>query len=217
VVNRGREAIPERGGEYLKMNNFLPKDYELPESERRYTELEEGGNTLRILSPAIVGYEWWVDTDGGGRTPIRVRTAEEVPSEVRNATESQDKAKHFWSFTVYNYATQSIQVLEVKQQTIMRALDSLVKNPKWGSPLEYDVTIEKVKTGSRDFDVEYHVIPEPPSPLDEGIAELAKQVPVRLEALYDGQDPFGEREAQEEEQVKTNTHHRSRQRARAYS
>lgn len=29
-----------------------------------------------------------------------------------------------------------------------------------------------------------------PTPLDAGIAELAKIVPVRLEALYDGGDPF---------------------------
>ena len=38
--------------------------------------------------------------------------------------------------------------------------------------------------------MEYHVIPEPPTSLDAGIAELAKHVPVRLEALYDGGDPF---------------------------
>jgi hypothetical protein len=50
--------------------------------------------------------------------------------------------------------------------------------------------IEKVKTGSRDRDVKYNVIPEPPTKLDAGIAELAKHVPVRLEALYAGEDPF---------------------------
>jgi hypothetical protein len=201
------------------MTDFLPKDYELPESERRYAELEEGQNTFRILSPAIVGYEWWVDTEENGRKPIRVRTAEEVPTEVRNATETQDRPKHFWAFAVFNYASQSIQVLEIKQQTIMRALDALVKNPKWGSPLGYDLTIEKVKTGSRDWDVEYHVIPEPPSKLDEGVVELAKQVPVRLEALYDGNDPFGDAEAEDTRaQVKNNHRERRAHRgARAYS
>jgi hypothetical protein len=109
---------------------------------------------------------------------------------VRNAAHSRDKAKHFWAFVVYNYHTQTIQVLELKQQTILRAIEAFVKNPKWGNPQGYDLTIEKVKTGSRDWDVEYNVIPEPPSPLDEGIAELAKSVPVRLDALYEGQDPF---------------------------
>jgi hypothetical protein len=201
------------------MTDFLPESYELPKSEQRFAEFEEGTNTFRILSPAIVGYEWWVDTNEGKRMPIRVRTAEEVPTEVRNATGSQNKPKHFWAFTVYNYKTQTVQVLEVKQQTIMRALEALVRNPKWGAPQGYDLTIERVKTGSRDWDVEYNVIPEPPSKLDEGIVELARQVPVRLEALYEGGDPFAE-PAEDEAQAKRPTHNGHRatsRRARAYS
>jgi hypothetical protein len=188
------------------MNDFLPKGYETPQSDQRYMELAEGTNTFRILSPAIVGYEWWEDAGNGDRVPRRVRTAEDVPTDVRNATQSRDKAKHFWAFVVYNYHTQTIQVLELKQQTIMRAIEALAKAPNWGNPRGFDLTIEKVKTGAREWDVEYHVIPEPPSPLDEGIAELARQVPVRLEALYEGEDPYtvpeeekrGERNGQRE-------------------
>jgi hypothetical protein len=172
------------------MNDFLPKDYETPEIPSHFMELEEGVNTFRVLSSAIVGYKWWVDAGEGGRKPVRVRTADEVPEEVKNAAEKRAQAKHFWAFPVYNYHTKSIQVLEIKQQTIMRAIEAFVKNPKWGNPQRYDLVIEKVKTGSRDWDVEYSVIPEPPSPIDEGIAELANMVPVRLEALYDGGDPF---------------------------
>jgi hypothetical protein len=174
------------------MNDFLPQGYETPETPSHYMELEEGQNSFRILSHAIIGYEWWVDAAENGRKPIRVRTADEVPEEVKHATENRARAKHFWAFPVYNYHTQSIQVLEIKQQTIMRALEAFVKNPKWGNPQRYDLMIEKVKTGHRDWEVEYHVIPEPPSPIAPGIAELATQVPVRLEALYDGADPFAE-------------------------
>jgi hypothetical protein len=174
------------------MNDFLPQGYETPETPSHYMELEEGQNSFRILSHAIIGYEWWVDAAENGRKPIRVRTADEVPEEVKHATENRARAKHFWAFPVYNYHTKSIQVLEIKQHTIMRALEAFVKNPKWGNPQRYDLMIEKVKTGHRDWDVEYHVIPEPPSPIDPGIAELATQVPVRLEALYDGADPFAE-------------------------
>jgi hypothetical protein len=172
------------------MTEFLPKGYETPESERNYMEFQEGTNTFRILSPAIVGYEWFEDTGDGGRVPRRVRSEEEVPATVRNAAHDRDRAKHFWALTVYNYATKSIQVLKLKQKTIQRAIEAYTKNPTWGNPLDYDLVVEKVKTGNRERDVEYHVIPEPPSPLDEGIAELANMVPVRLEALYDGEDPF---------------------------
>jgi hypothetical protein len=186
------------------MNNFLPESYAVPETQQRYMEFAEGANTFRILSPAIVGYEWWEDTGNGDRVPRRVRTAEEVPTEVRNATDSRDKAKHFWAFPVYNYEAQVIQVLEVKQQTIMRAIEALCNSRKWGNPQGFDLTVEKVKTGSRDMDVEYHVIPEPPSELDAGIVELAKQVTVRLEALYEGQDPFATEPAEDQAEGKGN-------------
>jgi hypothetical protein len=201
------------------MNDFLPKGYETPEIPSNYMELEEGQNYFRVLSSAIVGYEWWVDTGENGRKPMRVRTADEVPEEVKNAVEKRAQAKHFWAFPVYNYQTKSIQVLELKQQTIMKAIEAFVKNPKWGNPKLYDLVIEKVKTGSKDWDVEYHVIPEPPTPLDAGIAELATHAPVRLEAMYDGGDPFAD-PAGADEKAQAHNNHREKtasRRARAYS
>ena len=181
--------------------------------------LEDGENSFRILSSAIVGYEWWVENGEEGRRPQRVRTANEVPEAVRNASDNRQKARHFWAFTVYNYKTKTMQVLELKQQTVMRAIEAFVKNPKWGNPKNYDLIIERVKTGSRDWDVEYNVIPEPPSKLDEGIVELAKSIPVRLDALYSGEDPFAEPE-EEETHAKRQTTNREKtasRRVRAYS
>jgi hypothetical protein len=202
------------------MNDFLPKGYETPESEKNYMEFLEGTNTFRVLSPAIVGYEWFEDAGTGDRVPRRVRTEEEVPVAVRNAADDQDRAKHFWAFVVYNYATQSIQVLKLKQKTIMRPIESYMKNPKWGNPMGYDLTVEKVKTGPRKRDVVYHVIPEPPTLLDEGIAELAKHIPVRLQALYDGEDPFAVTDREAEDTAERENGHRHlpfSRKARAYS
>ena len=201
------------------MNDFLPTGYETPESERRFMEFAEGTNTFRILSPAIVGFTWWEDTGDGGRVPRRVRTEAEVPAVVRNAADSRDQAKHFWAFTVYNYDTKSIQVLELKQKSIMRAIEAYKNNPKWGNPQGYDLMIEKVKTGPRDRDVEYTVVPEPPAKVDAGIAELAKHVPVRLDALYKGEDPFAVTD-EEEDVVHGENGHRGRpasRRVRVYS
>jgi hypothetical protein len=196
------------------MNDFLPKGYETPESESRFMEFAEGTNTFRILSPAIVGYKWWEDTGNGDRVPRRVRTEEDVPEGVRNAPDERDAAKHFWAFLVYNYDTQSIQVLELKQKSIMRAIEAYTKNPKWGNPQGYDLLIEKVKTGSRDRDVKYNVIPEPPTKLDAGIAELASNVPVNLEALYEGKDPFAVTESGEADDERNGSAHRRQQGAR---
>jgi len=52
--------------------------------------------------------------------------------------------------------------------------------------------VDKTRTGAQARDVEYSVIPEPPTKLDAGIAELVKQVPVNFAALYEGGDPFAE-------------------------
>jgi hypothetical protein len=201
------------------MTDFLPEGYQTPEVQSNYMTLEDGVNSFRILSSAIVGYEWWVENGEEGRRPVRVRTLDEVPDEVRNASDKRQQARHFWAFTVYNYKTKTIQILELKQQTVMRAIEAFLKNPKWGNPQTYDLIIEKVKTGSRDWDVEYNVIPEPPSKLDEGIVELAKSVPVRLEALYEGGDPFAEPE-DAETPAPRHGNHRERtayRRIRAYS
>jgi hypothetical protein len=175
------------------MNDFLPKGYETPEVPSNYMEFEEGQNYFRALSSAIVGYQWWVE-NGEGNKPVRVRTFEEVPEEFRSSPDNRQNARHFWAFTVYNYQAKAIQVLVLKQQTIMRAIEAFAKNPKWGNPQNYDLVVEKVKTGSRERDVEYNVIPEPPTPLDPAIDELASHVPVRLEALYEGEDPFATEE-----------------------
>ena len=65
------------------MNDFLPKDYETPETPSNYMELAEGQNYFRVLASAVVGYEWWVDASEKSRKPMRVRTADEVPEEVK--------------------------------------------------------------------------------------------------------------------------------------
>jgi hypothetical protein len=178
------------------MNDFLPEGYETPEVPSSYMDFEEGLNTFRILSSAVVGYQWWVTDGQEGRKPVRVRTLTDVPEEVRQSFDDRRRARHFWAFTVYNYKTKTVQVLVLKQQTIMRAIETLAKSPKWGNPKDYDLIVEKSRTGSLPRDVEYSVIPEPPSKLDEGIAELAREVSVNLEALYDGGDPFAETKTQ---------------------
>src|SRR5690348_1619226 len=171
-------------------DTFLPDGYQTPVTASNYMELAEGLNSLRVLSPAIVGYEWWTEDADGQRKPVRVRTEEEVPEEIRTTTDRRARARHFWAFVVYNNDAKAVQVLVVKQQTIMGAIEALIRNPKWGDPRDYDLLIEKAKTGTRERDVEYSVLPEPKASVDLGIAELFQQMPIDLEALFAGADPF---------------------------
>jgi len=157
--------------------SFLPKDYELPDSPSRYMRLEEGKNKFRIVSSAITGWEWWVDTDEGGRKPMRVKTRNDVPKTV-------DKVKHFWAFVVWDYGDKTFKVMEVTQKTIMGSINALVSDEAWGNPQEYDLVITR---SGKDLDTVYTVMPNPKSEFKEDTAELAN---IRLEALYDGDNPF---------------------------
>ena len=160
---------------------FLPKSYELPKQPSNYLRLEEGDNVFRILSSAIVGWEYWTDDEKGNRKPIRVRSQKELPDQYAG------EAKHFWAFCIYSRQAEQVQILELTQRTIMTAIERLVANEKWGDPKEYDLNVSR--TG-KELDTSYTVMPEPKEEVDEGIVQMYKDMNINLEALYKGDDPF---------------------------
>jgi len=167
------------------MTDFLPKDYSVPVSGGNYMKLQEGENEFRILSTALVGYEYW-NTEN---KPIRSREMWfTTPTDIKsNKDGTRSTIKHFWAFSVWNYGETAVQVLEITQSTIQSAIESLVKNPKWGNPKDYDITITRKGAG---LDTEYSVVPNPKTELDKEIIEQFKQKSPNLEAMLTGQDPF---------------------------
>lgn len=123
-------------------DDFLPKDYEVP-STSRYMKLEEGDNMFRILGSAITGTEYW-KTVAEARKPIRLKPGEVVPVgelEENPKTGEIEMPKHFWAFPVFNYGDKMVQILEITQKTIQKAIKGLIDNPKWGDPKGYDITV----------------------------------------------------------------------------
>src|ERR1700751_1003661 len=102
---------------------FLPENYEAPKSGGSYMKLQDGENKIRILSKPIIGWVGWEN-----RKPIR--------SKVKPArTFDQGKeAKHFWAFIIWNYATEAIEIMEITQRGIQKAIESLSKDSDWGAP-----------------------------------------------------------------------------------
>ena len=163
------------------MNNFLPEDYKIPQSPSGYMRFQPGLNSIRILSSAIVGYEYFTTEN----KPIRQREAfEEMPTNIKDG----GKVKPFWAFVVWNYQLKTVQILELTQKSIMTSIKSLVDNPKWGDPKKYDIAITKIGEG---MDTEYSVQGEPPisEPSNEIKSAFASKN-INLEALFDGEDPF---------------------------
>jgi len=161
--------------------DFFPtEDYKIPETSN-YIKLIEGTHTFRILSSAIVGYEYF----NKDNKPVRQREPfDEMPSDIKK----DGKINHFWAFIIWNYDAKRLQIMEITQKTIMTPLKALIDNPKWGSPKKFDITI--TRKGSGFNDTEYAVMPNPHTELSDEITTAYMGSSIKLENLYDGKDPF---------------------------
>jgi|APSaa5957512576_1039674.scaffolds.fasta_scaffold15758_2 hypothetical protein len=169
---------------------FLNKDYEVPKSNSNYTKLQDGENTFRVLGSAIVGWQYWTKD----KKPVRQKEVFTETPEDAKLDNGQFKPKHFWAFPVWNYEEKAVQIYEVTQATIQQAIMALVKNEKWGDPKGYDISI--TKTGA-DLETKYAVMPNPHTELSSEIAKAYEDKKINLEALYTGENPFGEKETPE--------------------
>lgn len=174
--------------------SWLPEEYKLPESAGNYMSLKSGENRVRILDSAIVGYEYWIfNSEYVKGKPVRTRTMEEASLAKDYETVRPDgrnnEIKHFWAMPVWNYADSAIQVLEFTQKTIMKAIAVYAKDEDWGSPVGYDLVINKSGEG---LETEYETIAKPHKAVDESIANKWKELQEAgfdINRLFDGEHP----------------------------
>lgn len=165
---------------------FLPDGYESLKIEKPYwkmSQMKEGDNRLRIVSRPIAG---WIDWKDG--KPLRYRPGKQ-PSK---SFDSLKPMRPFWCMHVWDYERQGLYVLEITQNSILKTLESLAKDPDWGDFLGYDIKIKKQGSGK---DTKYGVTPLPHKPYSDAIVKAMKETPIRLEALYDGGDPWKDLDA----------------------
>ena len=173
-------------------NQFLPVDYKVPKTESKYMRFKQGQNKFRILSSPIIGIEGWtVD-----KKPVRVRMNEKLPNvEMKKG----DKVKHFWAMPVYNYAESKIQILEITQSGIQAVIKEYVDNEDWGSPLEYDLTVNRV---GELLETEYTVIASPAKALNVIAQKMWTETQAKgfnLNKLFTNENPFGDEPIEEEQ------------------
>ena len=159
--------------------NFLPSNYEAPISSNNYFKMQEGKNRIRIMSRPILGWEDWTMD----KKPVRYRFENKPVKSI----DPNKPVKHFWAMIVYNCLEHRIQILNVTQATVWKAIIALIKNEDWGSPHQYDIEIEKKGKGK---ETEYVVIPAPPKPVSSGAIDLYNEMPCNLDALFTNEDPF---------------------------
>ena len=173
--------------------SFLPEGYVAPDNSG-YMKLVPGENTFRVLSSAIIGYEYWNTENKPVRSPKPFSATPDIRLDDNG---NPSKIKHFWAFVVFNVEKQSIQILEITQASIQGAIKSIVDNKKWGDPKNYDITITKVGSG---LDTEYSVMPNPHQDFPKDIIADYESRKIDLTALYRGENPFEATSTQEQAQ-----------------
>lgn len=186
-------------------DNFLPEGYQIP-SNSQYMKFENGVNTFRVLDKPIIGMEFWTSqTNDKGETkrvPNRRKMGEVIKMtelEVNPESGKIDAPQHFWAMPVWNYKEKSVQILEIKQKTVLEAIKSYIDNPKWGSPTQYDIVV--TKSGEK-LTTKYIVDHDPKEEISKEIVQEYKDMNINLEALFEGKDPF-ENSKKSEEKTET--------------
>lgn len=157
---------------------FLPEGYQSPKLSNSYTKLQDGENKIRILTKPILGWEDWNENK-----PVRYR----YENKPAKPFDSSKPIKHFWSFVVWNYNEEQIQILHITQATIRNSIEMLCNDNDWGAPFNYDIKIVKKGEGVK---TEYAINPLPHKPINPYIIDCFKEKPCNLEAMYNNDDPF---------------------------
>lgn len=166
---------------------YLPQGYKELQPVKKYwktSEMKEGDTKLRIVIAPIAGWVYWKD-----KKPIR-----STPGFKPKVVGDENQPKAFWTCYVWDYEREDLFVLEITQVGIIKALTGFAEDPDWGDFTKYDIKI--TKTGSL-LKTKYTVTALPHKPFSDKLEDALEVSPVRLEALFDGGDPWKDLEAPE--------------------
>lgn len=165
--------------------SFFPSEYkEVPQNPSGYMKLKQGANKFRILSSAIVGYEYWNTENKPVRQKDKFKT---LPTDIKlDAQGMPTRIRHFWAFVVWNYVESLVQILEITQSSIQTSMKFKIDNRE-GKAQDNDWIITRNGEG---LDTDYDVDVLSPTPLEPKITEAYMSKKINLEALYEGKDPF---------------------------
>ncbi len=166
---------------------WFAEDYKVP-SKSSYMKFQDGDNLVRFLIPPTMGNELWINGKPVRKHLDEEFTAQEQASaDINKFTGQKKSVQHFWACVVWNYKTNSIELLNITQGKVQQDLLSLAKNPKWGALDKYDINIVRGKNGQQ---VVYTVQPEPPSKMSQQIKDRISQVNIDMEKYFEGGHPL---------------------------
>lgn len=169
--------------------DYLPEGFETLAFEKSYinlAKLPEGEYKFRIVKRPIGGWIDWKE-----RKPYRYRP----DSKPAKSFDEEKPMKPFWACYVWDYQREGLFILDVNQIGIIKGLTELGKDEDWGDFLNYDIKIKKQGSGK---ETKYSINPVPHKPMSAAIKEAVEEKRVRLEALYEGRDPWLDLDGQQD-------------------
>lgn len=163
-------------------DDFIPDDA-VSSGASRYMKLETGDNKFRCLSKPITGWLEWID-----KTPSRTPIDNEP-----EASDPENPPKKFLALVVFDYSDNAVKILELTQQSVIKAIKAYAANPDWGNPFTYDINVNKTGEGLK---TKYTVTPSPKKATSKDIMRAANEAPCNLEALFENEDPWNVDEAE---------------------
>ena len=180
--------------------NFFDQGHEIPDKRNQFMKFVQGKNRVRFIGNPVSGFVFFGKTkrDDGTESvkPYRRRESEGefsleemINRDMRMKPDGEiEGQKYFVMGLVYNHQKEKLQVLEITQKSILKALKSYVESEEYGHPSGYDLTIEKKGDG---LNTEYTVVVSPPKPLSSEIENLIGETSCDLQKIFDGEYPLG--------------------------
>lgn len=165
----------------------IPAGSTIPESPSDYFKPKEGKkHKLRVLGDFVVGWVGYKDKKGF-RRPGDVCTIDDAEVDYDEKYKKPNKS-HFWACPIWNYDEQRVQVWEVTQQSIKKALYDYESAEEWGDSKNYDLTVERKEESGK---TKYSVIALPPRLLPAEAKEAYEMSDCDMSALFRGEHPIG--------------------------
>lgn len=169
-------------------NDFLEAGYEVPQTNSGYMKFQLGDNRFRILSKPIIGWMYWnLNTQ-----PVRHMGTEKPsvdPNLIKPEKDGKRELKHFWVMIVWNVEKKAIEILEITQVSIQKAIRNYVTDKDWGSPYDYDLKVTKTEKAGK---TEYAVMALPHKKIESEVIAAFNDRKIDLHALLEGKNPFSD-------------------------
>jgi hypothetical protein len=120
-----------------------------------FMRLEEGENTVRIMSNPIQFYIHWCNGPDGSKR--KFNSPVDDSAMVRRLEDSGFKRSARWLVKVLDRRDNTFKALEIGPQ-VFNGIKSLYSNKRWGKVTGYDITITRAPKGTQPL---YSVTPNP--------------------------------------------------------